>query len=145
MELREVMGRRRSIRFLLPYKPVEPEKIQRMLAAARIASHWGNVQSLRAVVVFKDSASKAVRDALLGLPTKDFDVEVYGLAVEPLVNALGSIGRLNQANDPRIGDRYYLSLPRPMTPRRSRHSAAETSPLASARTLPACPWKPPNG
>ena len=56
MELREVMGRRRSIRFLLPYKPVEPEKIQRMLEAARIASHWGNVQSLRAIVVFRDSA-----------------------------------------------------------------------------------------
>ena len=37
MELREVLGRRRSIRFLLPYKPVEPEKIQRMLEAARIA------------------------------------------------------------------------------------------------------------
>ena len=55
MELREVIGRRRSIRFLLPYKPVEPEKIQRMLEAARIASHWGNVQSLRAVVVFKES------------------------------------------------------------------------------------------
>ena len=33
MELREVIGRRRSIRFLLPYKPVEPEKIQRMLEA----------------------------------------------------------------------------------------------------------------
>ena len=53
MELREVIGRRRSIRFLLPYKPVEPEKIQRMLEAARIASHWGNVQSLRAIVVFR--------------------------------------------------------------------------------------------
>ena len=38
MELREVIGRRRSIRFLLPYKPVEPEKIQRMLEAARLAS-----------------------------------------------------------------------------------------------------------
>jgi nitroreductase len=37
MQLREVMGRRRSIRFLLPHKPVEPEKIQRMLEAARIA------------------------------------------------------------------------------------------------------------
>ena len=37
MELREVIGRRRSIRFLLPYKPVEPEKIQRMLEAARLA------------------------------------------------------------------------------------------------------------
>jgi len=65
MELREVIGRRRSVRFLLPYKPVEPEKIQRMLEAARIASHWGNVQSLRAVVVFKESAPPAVREALL--------------------------------------------------------------------------------
>jgi nitroreductase len=65
MELREVMGRRRSIRFLLPYKPVEPEKIQRMLEAARIASHWGNVQSLRAIVVFRDTAPQEVREALL--------------------------------------------------------------------------------
>jgi nitroreductase len=64
MELREVMGRRRSIRFLLPHRPVEPEKIQRMLEAARIASHWGNVQSLRAVVVFRDSAPKEVREAI---------------------------------------------------------------------------------
>jgi len=64
MELREVIGRRRSMRFLLPHKPVEPEKIQRMLEAARIASHWGNVQSLRAVVVFRDSAPDHVRDAI---------------------------------------------------------------------------------
>ena len=35
MELREAMGRRRSIRFLRPYRPVEPEKIQLMLEAAR--------------------------------------------------------------------------------------------------------------
>ncbi len=65
MELREVIGNRRSIRFLMPYKPVEPEKIQRMLEAARIASHWGNVQSLRALVVFRDSAPQATVDALL--------------------------------------------------------------------------------
>ena len=58
MELREVVGLRRSIRFLLPYRPVEPEKIQRMLEAARLASHWGNVQSLRAVVVMRDSAPR---------------------------------------------------------------------------------------
>lgn len=64
MELREVIGRRRSIRFMLPHRPVEPEKIQRMLEAARIASHWGNVQSLRAVVVFKDTAPKDVIDAI---------------------------------------------------------------------------------
>lgn len=64
MELREVIGRRRSIRFLKPYKPVEQEKIQMMLEAARIATHWGNVQSLRAVVVHRESAPKEVLDAL---------------------------------------------------------------------------------
>jgi len=64
VELREAIGRRRSVRFLLPHRPVEPEKIQRMLEAARIASHWGNVQSLRAVVVFRDSAPQEVLDAI---------------------------------------------------------------------------------
>ena len=64
MELRKVIGRRRSIRFLLPHRPVELEKIQRMLEAARIASHWGNVQSLRALVIYRDEASQEVLDAL---------------------------------------------------------------------------------
>jgi nitroreductase len=64
MKLREVIGQRRSIRFLLPHKPVEPEKIQRMLEAARLASHWGNVQSLRAIVVYRDEAPAEVLDAL---------------------------------------------------------------------------------
>ena len=65
MELREAIGRRRSIRFLLPHRPVEPEKVQRMLEAARLASHWGNVNSLRAVVVFRDSAPADVLEALV--------------------------------------------------------------------------------
>jgi len=64
MELKEVIGRRRSIRFLLPFRPVEREKIQRMLEAARLASHWGNVSSLRAIVIERDKASQEVIDAL---------------------------------------------------------------------------------
>ena len=64
MELREVLGRRRSIRFMRPYQPVEPEKVQLMLEAARRASHWGNVGGLRAVVVFRESASQETLDAL---------------------------------------------------------------------------------
>lgn len=64
MELREALGRRRSIRFVRSYQPVEQEKIQMMFEAARIASHWGNVQSLRGVAVFRDSASQEVIDAL---------------------------------------------------------------------------------
>lgn len=79
MELREVIGRRRSIRFMRPYRPVEPEKIQRMLEAARIASHWGNVQSLRAVVVFKDSASQEVLDALMA------PIAGYQIRIAPVV------------------------------------------------------------
>lgn len=80
MELRQVIGNRRSIRFLLPYKPVEPEKIQCMLEAARIASHWGNVQSLRAVVVFKDSASPEVREALLA-PIAGFQIRIAPVVI----------------------------------------------------------------
>ncbi|MCZ7534874.1 MAG: nitroreductase family protein [Acidimicrobiia bacterium] len=64
MELREAIGRRRSIRFLDPGRQVEVEKVQRMLEAARLASHWGNVQSLRAVVVMKETAPREVIDAL---------------------------------------------------------------------------------
>ncbi|MBT7370791.1 MAG: hypothetical protein HN816_09110 [Gammaproteobacteria bacterium] len=67
MELREAIGRRRSIRFIKPYKPVEPEKIQVMFEAARIASHWGNVQSLRGIAIFRDTASKEQLDALQGI------------------------------------------------------------------------------
>ncbi len=80
MELREVMGRRRSIRFLAPYRPVEPEKIQRMLEAARIASHWGNVQSLRAIVVFRDSASEEVMQALLA-PVSGFQIRLAPVVI----------------------------------------------------------------
>jgi nitroreductase len=64
MELREAIGRRRSIRFFLPHKPVEREKIQRMLEAAMLASFWGNVQALRAVVIEKATAPKDVLDAI---------------------------------------------------------------------------------
>lgn len=64
MELRRAIGNRRSIRFLLPHKPVELDKIQRILEAARLASHWGNVNSLRALVIERDKAPRDVLDAL---------------------------------------------------------------------------------
>lgn len=67
MELREAIGRRRSIRFIRPYMPVEPEKIQMMFEAARIASHWGNVQSLRAVAIHRNSASEEVINSLTAM------------------------------------------------------------------------------
>ncbi len=64
MELKEVIGRRRSMRYLRPYKPVEREKLQKMLEAARLASFWGNVQALTAVVIERASAPAEVVKAL---------------------------------------------------------------------------------
>ena len=57
MELKEVIGRRRTIRFFLPFRPVEREKIQKMLEAARRASCVGNVMNVRAIVIWKEQAS----------------------------------------------------------------------------------------
>jgi nitroreductase len=54
---------------------VEPEKIQRMFEAARLASHWGNVQSLRGVAVFKDTASQEVIDAITA-PIAGFQIQL---------------------------------------------------------------------
>ncbi len=80
MELREAIGRRRSIRFMRPYRPVEPEKIQRMLEAARLASHWGNVSTLRAVVVFRDTAPDDVREALTA-PVAGFQIRAAPVTI----------------------------------------------------------------
>ena len=53
MELKEVLGWRRTIRFYLPHRPVEREKVQKMLEAARRAPCVGNVNNTRASVVWK--------------------------------------------------------------------------------------------
>src|SRR3990170_7558959 len=58
MEVKQVIGNRRSIRYYLPHRPVEKEKIQKMLEAARRASCVGNVNNTRAVVIWKEKASK---------------------------------------------------------------------------------------
>ena len=58
MELREVIGNRRSIRYIDPDRPVEMEKIQAMLEAARIASHFGNANAACALVVHRNTATE---------------------------------------------------------------------------------------
>lgn len=64
VELKEVIGRRRTIRFFLPYKPVEREKVQKMLEAARRASCAGNVMNVRAIVIWREKASEKVIKAI---------------------------------------------------------------------------------
>lgn len=64
MEFKEVVGRRRSIRFFEPDKPVEREKIQVILETARLASCAVNAHWLRAVVVERDNIPKEKLDQL---------------------------------------------------------------------------------
>ncbi len=64
MEVKEAIGRRRSIRIFAPYRPVERAKIQKMLEAARRASCAGNVMNIRAVVIWRDRASKELLDSI---------------------------------------------------------------------------------
>jgi len=64
MELKEILGRRRTIRFFLPHRPVERAKIQKMLEAARRASCVGNVNNTSAIVIWKENASPDLLKAL---------------------------------------------------------------------------------
>jgi len=64
VELKEVIGWRRSIRFYWPFRPVERAKIQKMLEAARRASCVGNVNNTRAIIIWRDKASPELLKAL---------------------------------------------------------------------------------
>ena len=65
MELRSVLGGRRSIRFFDPDRQVERAKIQRILEAMRIASCAVNAHWLRAVVVNRAEIPAATLEALV--------------------------------------------------------------------------------
>ena len=64
MQVKETIGRRRTIRFFLPFRPVERAKIQKMLEAARRASCVGNVMNVRAIVIWREQASPELLKAL---------------------------------------------------------------------------------
>jgi nitroreductase len=64
MELKEVVGNRRTIRYYLPHRPVERDKILKMLEAARRASCVGNINNTRAIVIWRDEASEELMKAL---------------------------------------------------------------------------------
>ena len=64
MEFKQVLGRRRTIRFFLPFRPVERAKVQKMLEAARRSSCVGNVNNTRGIVIWKEDASEKLIKAI---------------------------------------------------------------------------------
>ncbi|MFQ5478655.1 MAG: nitroreductase family protein [Candidatus Binatia bacterium] len=64
MEFTEVLGIRRSIRYFDPDRPVERQKVQKILEAMRIASCAMNAHWLRAVVVYRGDIPEETLEAL---------------------------------------------------------------------------------
>ncbi len=75
MELKELIGNRRSIRYFQPWRPVEKEKIQKMLEAARLASRAVNQAFFRAVVVYRDDLTPEQVEGLK-TPTTTTDLDL---------------------------------------------------------------------
>jgi nitroreductase len=76
MDFKQVVGKRRSIRYYQPWRPVEKEKIQKILEAARLQSMHGNASAIRkAVVVTKgetpDNLRKGLVEALYSQPAAE--------------------------------------------------------------------------
>ena len=65
MEFMDVVGSRRSIRWFRPGEPVAPDRVQRILEAARMTGCPGNLQPWRAVVVIQEDLAPPERDRLL--------------------------------------------------------------------------------
>jgi nitroreductase len=64
MEFKEVVGIRRSIRYFDPDRPVEREKIQKILEAMRVASCAVNAHWLRAIVIQRSEIPQETLDSL---------------------------------------------------------------------------------
>jgi nitroreductase len=65
MDFLQVVGDRRSIRWYKTWEKVPPEKIQRILEAARLTTCPGNLQPWRAIVVDRDELDEKTREELL--------------------------------------------------------------------------------
>ena len=65
MEFNRLVGTRRSIRYFQTWRPVEKDKVQRILETVRWTTCPGNLQPWRAVVVYRDELDGESRDALL--------------------------------------------------------------------------------
>ncbi len=64
MEFKEAVGTRRSIRMWLPYRPVEPEKIEAILEAIYTAPRVLEADFLRVVVMHRDDISHEDLEAM---------------------------------------------------------------------------------
>ena len=150
MEFKEVIGRRRSIRFFDPDRPVEREKIQKMLEAARLASCAVNAQWARAVVGFRDDLTedqlKRLKTPVAGLNVELAPVHIHffndlgvvqrneGRPLKELVD-VGALAPTHGWSHKFVDDFVYPQILKPMTegPTATPSHRRSTSASPSAR------------
>jgi nitroreductase len=130
VEFKEVIGRRRSIRFFDPERPVEREKIQKMLEAARLASCAVNAHWARAVVGFRDDLTedqlKRLKTPVAGLNTELAPVHIHWFNDLSIVNKMqgtrlkelvdvGALAPTHGWSHKFVDDFVYPQILKPMT------------------------------
>ena len=152
MEFKEVLGRRRSIRYFQPWRPVEREKIQTILEAARIASCAVNASFLRGIVAERDKLPPDVLDSLktpvsaLNIELAPVHIYFYGdlQAIERsrgrTLKQLVDVGALNPSHGwshKFVEDIVYPQILEPITKHREVHvqSAAADCGVAICQAL----------
>jgi nitroreductase len=101
MEFKEVVGRRRSIRYFQSWRRVEREKIQTMLEAARLASCAVNATFLKAIVVERSQLDRQTLDALK-TPVSALNIELAPVHIYTYIDTqafVGAQGRLRTLVD----------------------------------------------
>jgi len=110
MEVIEAINTRRSIRKVLE-RPVEPEKLQTVLEAVRMAPSWSNLQCWRFVVV----QNPATRAALSDLSFVESFFAAYGFSKNPAQKAIAAapvviVACADPTKSGTMGDQnYYLA------------------------------------
>jgi nitroreductase len=130
MEFKEVIGNRRSIRFFDPERPVEREKIQKMLEASRLASCAVNAHWAKAIVSFRDDLTddqlKRLKTPVAGLNTELAPVHIHWFADMGVVNRIqgsrlkelvtvGALAPTHGWSHKFVDEVVYLQLLKPMT------------------------------
>lgn len=139
MEFKQVVGRRRSIRFFEPDKKVEREKIQTILEAARLASCAVNAFWLRAIVVERDKLPKEKLDQLktpVGALTLDLaPLHIYFFCDLSVVNRMkgerlkelvdvGALAPTHGWSHKFVDELVYPHILKPLTENREAYIAA---------------------
>jgi nitroreductase len=91
MEFKEVVGRRRTIRYFQSWRPVEREKIQIMLEAARLASCAVNATFLKAIVVERDKLDRATLEAMK-TPVSGLNIELAPVHIYTYADPTAYVG-----------------------------------------------------